>query len=313
MWLERRGHRVIRTASSYWYESGPRVFQAFPYHWLISPGEEELHHIFWEQKAVGLRYSAPFHSPQGVVSYHVVYSGEEYPLDALPQKARYDVRRGLGHITAERIPLARLATEGWQTRAETLLRQRRAGAENRAWWERLCHSAEGIHGFEAWGAISDGEMVASLLAFLDNDCCSILYQQSKTAHLRNGINNALTYSFTQEAISRHGISLIFYGLHSLDAPASVDEFKFRMRFAAKPVRQRVVLHPFFAPVVDMLPPSIVNRLSTKLRAMHPLAAKAEGFLRFYMQGRRALADQPWPECLAQHKEELIRTTTQSYA
>ena len=29
-WLRRQGHRVYRTASSYWYEAGPRVLQAFP-------------------------------------------------------------------------------------------------------------------------------------------------------------------------------------------------------------------------------------------------------------------------------------------
>ena len=41
-WLAIQGHRVIKTANSYWFDQGPRAFQAFPYHHLINPGEREL-------------------------------------------------------------------------------------------------------------------------------------------------------------------------------------------------------------------------------------------------------------------------------
>ena len=41
-WLRRQGHRVVHTASCYWYDAGPQVYQAFPYHWIIDPVEDEL-------------------------------------------------------------------------------------------------------------------------------------------------------------------------------------------------------------------------------------------------------------------------------
>ena len=41
-WLRRQGHSVVRTTSSYWYDKSSRVYQAFPYHWIIQPTEEEL-------------------------------------------------------------------------------------------------------------------------------------------------------------------------------------------------------------------------------------------------------------------------------
>jgi hypothetical protein len=71
-WLRRQGHRVIRTPSSYWYEAVPRVYQAFPYHWLITPRDEELYQMLGENHAVGLRYSTPLDSHLGAVSYHSV-------------------------------------------------------------------------------------------------------------------------------------------------------------------------------------------------------------------------------------------------
>ena len=77
-WLRRQGHRVVRTASSYWYDVSPRVFQAFPYHWIIEPSEEELGRLLRENNAIALRYSAPVSAPQGKVSYHVVCEDPNY-------------------------------------------------------------------------------------------------------------------------------------------------------------------------------------------------------------------------------------------
>ena len=92
------------------------------------------------------------------------------------------------------------------------------------------------------GAFADGQVVASLMAFTCEDCCVGLSQQSLTGYLDKRVNNALYYAFAHEVMARPGIHRIFMGLHSLDAPASVDEFKFRMNFTPKPVRQRVVFH-----------------------------------------------------------------------
>jgi hypothetical protein len=295
-WLRRQGHRVIRTPSSYWCQIGPRILQAFPYHWLIAPEDEELYELLSENKAIGLRYSTSFDSGLGAASYHVVCVGREYSLSTLPKKARYDVRKGLKSVSIEPISFSRLATEGWQLRADTLARQGRVGAENRDWWETLCRSADRLPGFETWGAIADGQLVASLLAFSCDDCCSILYQQSLTKYLSSCVNNSLTYVFTSEVLKRPNTTWLFYGLHSLDAPSSVDQFKFRMRYTAKPVRQRVVFHPWLTPVFNRVSHTLARQL-LRWRPGQPTLAKTEGLLRFYLEGKRPLNEQTWPECL----------------
>ena len=58
-WMRRQGHQVYRTASSYWYDAGPRVLQAFPYHWLITPDNKERNELMLRHGIIALRYSTP--------------------------------------------------------------------------------------------------------------------------------------------------------------------------------------------------------------------------------------------------------------
>jgi len=301
-WMRRQGHLVIRTASGHWAQVGPRIYQAFPFHDLIAPGEGELDRLLLDHQAIGLRFSLPWDAKQGVASYHVVYAGERYALDDLSKKARFDVRKGLRIANVEPISFPRAARDGWALRAETLARQGRSAAETKEWWQRLCHSADGLAGFETWAAISEGRLVASLIAFTCDDYCSILYQQSRTEFLSMGVNNALVSVFSREVLERPGIDRIFYGLHSLDAPPSVDRFKLRMGYAAKPVRQRVVFHPWLRPLVNRASHAVLARL-VRWQPRNPTLTKAEGMVRFYLEGRRPLCAQNWPELLSD-----LRTT-----
>ena len=299
-WLRRQGHKVTKTASSYWVEVGPRVFQAFPYHWVISPVEDEINKLMTDQNIVALRYSTPQASPIGSLSYHVVLEKEQYTQKDLPKKARYDVKKGLSVASVEPISLSRLASEGWNLRRDTLIRQGRSEAETKTDWERLCASAEGLNGFEAWGAIVQGKLVAALLAFFCDGYFSFLYHQSLTEYLPYGVNNALAYVVTSDVIDRpDNNTQIFYGLHSLDAPPSVDEFKFRMGYTAKPLRQRVVFHPWVRPMMNNASHALL-RAGMHMRPGNPTLSKAEGMLRFYLQGRLPLSKQSLPPPLQKH-------------
>lgn len=296
-WLGRQGHRVLRTRSSYWVEVSPFVFQAFPYHLIVKPSKAELCLFFQKHRAIGLRYSTSWDAPEGAASYHVIFDKPEYLLSSLPKKARYDVNRGLKNAQIEPISFARLAEEGWQVRLDTLERQGRTGAENKDWWKKLCLSSDGLPGFETWAAIVDGRLAATLIAFTCDDCCSILYQQSRTEYLPIRVNNALTYVFTNEVLKRRSGIWLFYGLHSLDAPPSVDEFKFRMGYTAKPVRQRVVFHPWVSPLFNDYSHRLLKSAARKWPGNTTLA-KAEGMVRFHLQGKMPVERQPLPPALA---------------
>jgi hypothetical protein len=146
--------------------------------------------------------------------------------------------------------------------------------------------------------------VSALLACTIDETVCIFYQQSLSHHQKFGINNALTYTFTREVLQRREIRSIFYGLHSLDAPPTVDDYKFRMKFLPKPVKQRVVFNPFIAPLLQPLSHSLVKAI-IKILPENAHFAKAEGMIRFYLQGKRPLVEQDWPEVLKKEKESIL--------
>jgi hypothetical protein len=303
-WLRRQGYRVVQTPSSYWYEVSPRIYQAFPYHWTIEPTEGELRGLLLKHSAIALRYSAPMTSPRGKVSYHVVCQDRGYDLAGLRRQARQNVCRGLNYASVEPIPMSRLATEGWTLRQDSLERQGREGAETEAWWRRLCESAEDLPGFEAWGAIRDGELVASFLSFTCDDCFTLPHEQSSSAHLQHRINNAIFFAVTQEAFKRPGVAEVFFCLQSLDAPESMDRFKFHMGFTPKPVRQRVVFHPLLAPFFNYASHAVLKR-RLQGNSHSPTLSKVEGMVRFYLDGKCPPSEQDWPECLDSCKSQLL--------
>jgi len=189
---------------------------------------------------------------------------------------------------------------------DTLDRQGRHRSMSQANWLRICLAAKDLPGFEAWGAIVEGELAASVLTARIDDIYCVPYAQSLSKFLNKYVNNALFYTFSRELLSRPGVNMIFYGLHSLDAPESVDEFKFRMSLTAKPVRQRVVFNPLLMPVCNSAGHAIIEWLLHRYPDS-PMLAKAEGMLRFYLQGKRPADRQDWPECLTDRKKELLQS------
>ncbi|MGA7579044.1 MAG: hypothetical protein ACLQUW_13855 [Desulfobaccales bacterium] len=295
-WFRRQGYQVARTESSYWVNLGKRVYQAFPYHWLIQPAEAELQEFIQSQKALALRYSTLLEAPVGCLSYHATYDNPSYDLNNLGKWARKNVRRGLKNCEIEEISLSRLAGEGWQLQVDTLDRQGRKVPMSARRWGHLCLSMVDLSGFKAWGAMVQGELAASVVTFQMDDCAYMLYQQCQRRYIQDHVNNALSFTVTKWLVEQKAIRSILYGLHSLDAPASVDEFKFRMGYVPKPVRQRVVFHPSIQPVINRLSHALVRNL-LKLTPGNPTLGKAEGMLRFYLEGLRPLEEQNCPEIL----------------
>jgi hypothetical protein len=302
-WLRRQGHQIYRTTSSYWYDAGPRVLQAIPYHKLITPEKREIRDLMMKHGVIAVRYSTPIDYRAGMVSYHVELH-QPYDLDRLKSQARNGVKRGLEHFRIEQISFERLATQGWALQYDTLVRQDRLRSMNQGQWERLCRSAEGLDGMEAWAATAGGDLAGALIICRIGNVFNVPYAMSRSCCLRDHVNNALFYAVSCDMLKRDGVSGVFFTVQSLDAPANVDEFKSRMGFEFKVVRQHVDFHPFARPFVT----STVHKWTQRLLQRdpsNPFLAKAEGMLNFHLAGRQSIAEQSWPECLANQKEALL--------
>jgi len=295
-WLNRQGHHVFKTPNSYWYDQGPNFYQSFPYHWMIKPSEDELSRFLLTNYAFGLRYSTYLNFPIGKISYHAVCEKPYYGFENLSKWARKNIRRGLKNCKVKQITFDRLAKEGLILQIDTLNRQGRKLDLSYEIWQRRCLSAADLPGFDVWGALVDDCLAASVITFQMDDCVYMLYQQCLREFLPGHVNNALSFVVTQNILDRPGVQSILYGLHSLDAPVSVDQFKFRMGYVPKPVRQRVVFHPWLAPLFNKKTHVLLKKVLS-LRPGSPSLAKAEGMVRFYLEGKLPLQQQTWPEPL----------------
>jgi len=307
-WLRRLGHRVIRTRSSYWFDAGPRVYQAFPYHWIIQPEEEELLELLSKENAIGLRYSTPIEAEVGACSYHIVYEHAGYELGDVDSSVRGQVRRGLKACQVGPIPLERYAREGWLLEQDTQDRQGRRSRYGSARWKRMVEAAAGLDGFEVWGAEVEGKLAATIMCLQVDEAVNLLYQQSLREYLPLRVNNALAFETTRALMARPGVRMIHYGLHSLDAPASIDQFKLRLGYEVKPVRQRVMFHPRLAPWLGTGASSLLERLAGKFPE-NDFVKKAEGFTKFYLNGMLPLERQPFPENLESQRGAVCMNGT----
>lgn len=301
-WLKRQGHKIYRTSSSYWYDAGPHVLQAFPYHWLITPDDREIKTLLLNHRILALRFSAPADYYAGKISYHIVLN-KDYDLNLLGTKARNGVKCGLKNFMIERISFDRLAGEGWELQHDTLLRQNRERSMTRKEWELLCRSANDLPGFEAFAAISGNELAAAVIVCQVGDVYSVPFAMSHCRFLRRHVNNALFYSVSNELLNREDTKKIFFTVQSLDAPPDVDEFKLRMGFEPKIVRQNVVFHPFLKPFIRTAVYSL-NRKLLEHYPENPFFAKSEGMMRFYLEGRRPVKEQNWPVLIKEESRLL---------
>ena len=234
--------------------------------------------------AIALRYSAMTTGEVAANGYHVVYTGADYDFDKLSGWARKNVRRGLRCSIVRPISFERYIDEGWLLRKNTLARQGRRVRETRDDWRRKYLAAADLPGFQVWGAEVHQQLAATLVTFQMSGWGYMLYQQCHSDCLREHPNNALSFVVTQYLTREAKVKGVYYGMSSLDAPASVDEFKFRMGYEARPISQRVEFHPYLKPLVN----AVTHWVSKQFTITFPqnyCVAKTEGLLRVCLAER----------------------------
>ncbi|HZK05972.1 MAG TPA: hypothetical protein VFC82_09010 [Actinomycetaceae bacterium] len=281
--LRRLGHSVVNTESGYWYNAQTGFYFRFPYHRVAEPSPEELRAVRRRGRYIGLRYFTPMTS-LGKSSYLMVCSDKDYGFASLDRhSARRETRRAVENLEIREIPLDELGRSGYALYCDTLARQ---GRDPCTWtpdsWRRYCEATQGLDGFAAWGAFAERQLAAFLFTFLMEDHLTFIHQCSDTRLLKSHANGALIYTVTREALSRREVDTVQYGPQSLDAPASLDEFKRRMGFVPRPMKQRIVLNPVLRPLVGDPLHDAVQRISVR-RPESDRLRKLNGIIRFYRE------------------------------
>jgi hypothetical protein len=307
-WLARQGHRIIKADSYYWYDAQPGFYFYFPYHRLIKPTDEELKHTLGDKPYIGARFFTPMDCV-GKVSYLTVCSDKNYDLTsigaeqsrhqfgsvvpvvaALPRywassarKTKKQTIKSLENFEIRQMNFKELAIIGNGLNHDTLVRQKRnPNTYKEKMWNLYCRSTEGLDGFEAWAAFYQKTLAAFLVGFQMEDHFTIIHQGSATKYLSLYPNNALIFLVTKTKLAQPNVGTVFYGPESLDTPASLDSFKFRMGFTKRAMKQAIIFNPIIKPFINNFTYKSI-RLASTLAPTSNTLSKLEGIVRFYKE------------------------------
>jgi hypothetical protein len=280
--LARQGHHIVKTQSCYWYNAQPGFYFYFPYHRLICPSEEELRRIIPGERCIGMRFFMPMDGI-GANSYMIVCSNKNYDLPALESKSRNQTRRGLENLEIKQISIKDLIKLGNTLNIDTVKRQgRNPGIWSDHKWRQYCSAMEGLDGFEAWGAFAEGKLASFIIGFQMEDHFTFLHQSSATEYLRLYPNNALAFTVTKHKLALPEVNTVSYGPQSLDAPESLDTFKFNLGYQKRPMKQRIIFNPLVRPFIG----SVLHKTmqtAIKVIPQSDTLRKVEGVIRFYRE------------------------------
>jgi hypothetical protein len=274
------GHRVVPTASAFWYDANRFFYLSAPHHRTYDPPDDELRAVLRRPPCLGVRFAAPMQG-NGKLSYQIVCDNRRYGLDALSANVRSKVRRGLRRCEVRPTPFAVIATAGRRAHADTLVRQARDGVLAGTRWDRFWAAAAATPGMEGWGAWVGDSLAAFLVTVAFDDSVEFLLARSCSDELSAYPNNALLFRVTEEMLVQRGVPEITFGLESLEPVDQLDQFKFSMGFRPRPLRQRIVFHPLLKALLRPAPlRALVRRWTDRHGAEAVFWRKAAGLLRF---------------------------------
>ncbi len=278
--LERMGHRVLRSRSTTWFNVSAGVYMNFPFHRPAEPEYSEISKVLGFG-GIAVRYTC---APEvGRPSYKLVCLDKNYSLDSLPQKGRNRTRRGLETCSVRRLAFEELESTGaLRLNVETLMRQgRKVPANHDIYWRRYYDEASRTSAMQAWGSFVENELAAYLIACQIEDCMNILILRSHTNYLKANPNNALFYVFTQDSLRRTDIHEVSTGLESPQSDTSeLERFKSRMGFEKVPIGQRIEFNSLFRLLLKSGASSVLQRTLNKVSTKESVG-KLAGILRWY--------------------------------
>jgi hypothetical protein len=179
-----------------------------------------------------------------------------YVVDALSHSARQSVKRAVRELQIDFIPVDVLEAKGFAAFSET---RKRIGLSDGTLphFERICSFLRGVDAHFVIGAMKGDELAGFLGLAVTGEVAEILYFCTMTEYQKLCTSDGMVSFCLDAFLNQRTAASVSFGLSSLqlgpDPVAGLDRFKQKVGFEAVPVRRMFALHPWLAPVVDILP------------------------------------------------------------
>lgn len=240
--LQRIGHTIKEHNNVLWFDIFSRAYTTIPYDAPIDATTFAPSEVLGAN-GVMARYSCEIEN--GVSSFQHVVTAKDYGMETLVSRARNKTRQGLRNCTAGEIDPKELGDAGIRLHAETLVRQGRRLPHNfESYWKQYFAAASESPCATAWAAWHEGELAAFLISFKAGSKEYVSIVRSSQEKLKFKPNNAMLFTFLEQAMAREEIREVSIGLQSLQPGGeSLDTFKRGMGFEERPIGQRIELRP----------------------------------------------------------------------
>lgn len=237
--LERLGHTVREAHGVYWYNVFSHAWICFPLETQLSPSEIDLSRILEGDRGGLVRYCCRV--DDGAAGFRHVVSGGDYGFASLESKARNQTRQGLEKCVCGAADAREIAGEGIELHAETLIRQgRRLARGYEDYWRRYFEALAECPAATIWTCRYEGRLASFLISFRIGTVENICIVRSRAELLRHRPNNAMLFTFLQQALQRTDTTEVCIGLQSLQPQmSSLETFKRCMGFEERPIGQRI--------------------------------------------------------------------------
>lgn len=261
--LERIGHTVKEANGVHWFNVFSRAWTCFPFEAQLNPATVDLSEIM-DQRGVMARFCCSVED--GVSSFRQVLTEKNYSLTSVESKSRNQTRQGLENCTCGPENASELGSDGIELHAQTLRRQgRKISNDYESYWRKYFDAVSKCPSATVWASRYQGRLASFLISFRIGTVENICIVRSDEELLKYRPNNAMLFTFLQQAMSREDTTEVGIGLQSLQVGMnSLDFFKRRMGFREEPIGQRIELRPTFGITVP--------------RSLAKLAGKAVGHL-----------------------------------
>ncbi len=268
----------LGTGRAFWVASEGVGLARCPENCFDVPSGRETRSLLWRSRCVVASYVRLPDEAHPANAFLYVCASRDYNLERLAPRARRDARRALRAFRFEFLDPAALLANGARPYGDTRARAGLSDGSPEAFQGYTAFQSS-LPGYRFVGAWSGSQLAAYMWIQMIDDWTAI-GSYSSNEHLRSCpndglVNFALDYFRTQSCCRE-----VIYGLSSIqetERTSTLDDFKKKVGFEARPVYRAFVFHPLVRPLVNPLTNWIVHGL-LKLSPQNRRLRKAAGLL-----------------------------------